>query len=64
VKAETKYGYYWFIVILLLIATSLSFLDRQVLSVTILKIKEKNNYPLLKSAEWLKLYLITINHEC
>jgi len=31
---------YWIIIILLLLATSLSFLDRQVLSVSILKIKE------------------------
>lgn len=31
---------YWFIVVLLLIVTSLSFLDRQVLSITIIKIKE------------------------
>jgi ACS family hexuronate transporter-like MFS transporter len=40
VKAENKFSFYWIIVILLLIATSLSFLDRQVLSITILKIKE------------------------
>ena len=32
--------HYWIIVGLLLLATSLSFLDRQVLSVSILKIKE------------------------
>jgi len=31
---------YWIIIVLLLLATSLSFLDRQVLSVSILKIKE------------------------
>lgn len=36
-----KTGYsYWIIIVLLLLATSLSFLDRQVLSVSILKIKE------------------------
>jgi MFS transporter, ACS family, hexuronate transporter len=36
-----KTGYtYWVIIVLLLFATSLSFLDRQVLSVSILKIKE------------------------
>jgi MFS transporter, ACS family, hexuronate transporter len=34
-----KYGY-WIIIVLLLIATSLSFLDRQVLSVSILEIKK------------------------
>ena len=38
-KKNTKYGY-WIIIILLLLATSLSFLDRQVLSVSILEIKE------------------------
>jgi MFS transporter, ACS family, hexuronate transporter len=39
-----KKGYtYWIIVFLLLVATSLSFLDRQVLSVSILKIKEDIN---------------------
>jgi len=32
---------YWIIVALLLLATSLSFLDRQVLSVSIIKIKEE-----------------------
>ena len=31
---------YWIVVVLLLLATSLSFLDRQVLSVSILRIKE------------------------
>lgn len=36
---KTKYSW-WIIVVLLLLATSLSFLDRQVLSVSILKIKE------------------------
>lgn len=36
---KTKYNW-WIIVVLLLLATSLSFLDRQVLSVSILKIKE------------------------
>ena len=35
-----KRGNWWIIVGLLLLATSLSFLDRQVLSVSILKIKE------------------------
>jgi ACS family hexuronate transporter-like MFS transporter len=35
----SKYQY-WFIIVLLLLATSLSFLDRQVLSVSILKIRE------------------------
>jgi MFS transporter, ACS family, hexuronate transporter len=35
-----RHGSYWVIVILLLIATSLSFLDRQVLSITILRIKD------------------------
>ncbi len=38
-KNNIKYGY-WIIIILLLLATSLSFLDRQVLSVSILEIKE------------------------
>ena len=38
-KKRIKY-HYWIIVGLLLLATSLSFLDRQVLSVSILKIKE------------------------
>lgn len=36
---RSKYGY-WIIIILLLLATSLNFLDRQVLSVSILKIRE------------------------
>ncbi|MEQ8683758.1 MAG: MFS transporter, partial [Imperialibacter sp.] len=36
-KTTTKY---WWVVFLLLIATSLSFLDRQVLSIVIIKIKE------------------------
>lgn len=39
-KRKSTYSY-WIIIILLLIATSLSFLDRQVLSVSILKIKEE-----------------------
>ena len=38
-KSKSNYSY-WIIVGLLLLATSLSFLDRQVLSVSILKIKE------------------------
>lgn len=33
-------NFYWIIIILLLLATSLSFLDRQVLSISILKIKQ------------------------
>ena len=41
-KKKVKY-HYWIIVGLLLLATSLSFLDRQVLSVSILKIKEDLN---------------------
>jgi len=36
---KSKHGY-WIIIILLLLATSLNFLDRQVLSVSILKIRE------------------------
>lgn len=39
----TKVNTYWIIIFLLLIATSLSFLDRQVLSVSILKVKEDIN---------------------
>ncbi len=39
-KRKSTYSY-WIIIILLLLATSLSFLDRQVLSVSILKIKEE-----------------------
>lgn len=38
-KATIKYSY-WIIIVLLLLATSLSFLDRQVLSVSILEIKK------------------------
>ena len=38
-KQKSTYSY-WVIIILLLLATSLSFLDRQVLSISILKIKE------------------------
>jgi len=38
-RADVKYSY-WIIIVLLLLATSLSFLDRQVLSVSILEIKK------------------------
>ena len=33
--------YYWLIVVLLMFATALSFMDRQVLSISILKIREE-----------------------
>lgn len=38
---ENKSRYFWIIVVMALIATSLSFLDRQVLSILIIKIKEE-----------------------
>lgn len=38
-----KKSIYWFIVVLLMFATALSFMDRQVLSISILKIKEELN---------------------
>jgi ACS family hexuronate transporter-like MFS transporter len=38
---ENKSRYFWIIVIMALIATSLSFLDRQILSILIIKIKEE-----------------------
>lgn len=39
----SKKSVYWFIVVLLMFATALSFMDRQVLSISILKIKEELN---------------------
>ena len=38
---KNKSGYYWIVVAMALVATSLSFLDRQVLAILIIKIKQE-----------------------